>query len=68
VASPSSSSASASSLQLATGLLPDLAVREAGDPDRGRWPLWLRLMTALTVGVAAAGAAGLLARTRERVR
>lgn len=46
--------------QLATSLLPDLEVREAGDPDRGRWPLWLRLGTALTVGSAAAGAASLL--------
>jgi hypothetical protein len=40
--------------QLAGGLLPELEVREAGDPDRGRRPLWLRLGTALAVGAGAA--------------
>lgn len=57
---------------LATGLLPDLEIRDAGDVDRGRWPLWLRLGTAFTAGLAAAGAAGLVVRlsgrARERVR
>ena len=48
--------------QLAAGLLPALEVREAGDVDRGRWPLWLRLGAALTAGVVAAGAAGLVRR------
>jgi 2-keto-3-deoxy-6-phosphogluconate aldolase len=48
--------------QLAAGLLPDVQVREAGDVDRGRWPLWLRLGAALAVGGAAAGAAGLVGR------
>jgi dipeptidyl aminopeptidase/acylaminoacyl peptidase len=51
--------------QPAAGLLPDLEVREAGDVDRGRWPLWLRLAAALAAGAAAAGAAGLV---RRRLR
>jgi hypothetical protein len=48
--------------QLASGLLPDLQVREAGDVDRGRWPLWLRLAAALGAGAVAAGVAGLVRR------
>jgi hypothetical protein len=51
--------------QLAAGLLPDLQVREAGDVDRGRWPLWLRLAAALAAGAVAAGIAGLV---RRRLR
>ena len=47
-------------LQLATGLLGDLEVRKAGAVDRGRWPLWARLGTALSLGVTAAWAAGIL--------
>ena len=54
--------------QLATGLLPDLEVRAAGDVDRGRWPLALRLGTALTVGTLAAGAARLIGRRLRRQR
>jgi dipeptidyl aminopeptidase/acylaminoacyl peptidase len=50
--------------QLAAGLLPDLQVREAGDVDRGRWPLWLRLAAALAAGAVAAGVAGLVRRHR----
>jgi WD40 repeat protein len=50
---------------LATGLLPDLEVREAGEVDQGRWPLWLRLGTALSAGAVAVGAAGLVARRRH---
>jgi hypothetical protein len=50
--------------QLAAGLLPDLEVREAGDVDRGRWPLWLRLGVALAAGAAAAA----LVRRRLRSR
>jgi hypothetical protein len=50
--------------QLASGLLPDLEVREAGAPDRGRWPLWLRLAAALTVGGFAAGTASFVVRRR----
>ena len=46
--------------QLATGLLPDLGVREAGDVDRGRWPLPLRLGTALVLTLLAAGATRLI--------
>jgi hypothetical protein len=39
--------------QLAGALLPDLEVRQAGEVDRGRWPAWLRLGTAvLGAGVA----------------
>jgi dipeptidyl aminopeptidase/acylaminoacyl peptidase len=48
--------------QLAAGLLPDLQVREAGDVDRGRWPLLLRLAAALGAGAVAAGVAGLVRR------
>ena len=44
--------------QVATGLLPDLQVREAGEVDHGRWPLWLRLGAAVTAGAGAAWAAG----------
>lgn len=50
------------SFHLATGLLPDLEVREVGDVDRGRWPLWMRVGTALVVAVAAL----LVARAFER--
>ncbi len=53
-----------SRFQVATGLLPELEVREASDPDRGRWPLWLRLGTALAVAAGAAGTASLLVRRR----
>ena len=48
--------------QLATGLLPDLEVRTAGDVDRGRWPLGLRLTAALAAGALAAGAVRLAVR------
>jgi hypothetical protein len=51
--------------QLATGLLPDLEVREAGDPDRGRWPVWLRIGTALAVAAGAAATASLVLRRRR---
>lgn len=51
-----------SRFQVATGLLAELEVRDAGDPDRGRWPLWLRLGTALAVGAAVAGTASLVTR------
>ncbi len=48
--------------QLATGLLADLEVREAGAVDRGRWPLWLRLAAAVALGAAAAGATAVVLR------
>lgn len=48
--------------QLATSLVPDLQVRSAGEPDRGRWPMPLRVALALV----AAAAAGLLAPTVAR--
>jgi hypothetical protein len=35
-------------LQVATGLLADLVVREPGDIDRGPWPWWARTTAALT--------------------
>jgi hypothetical protein len=54
-----------SRFQVATGLLPGLEVREAGDPDRGRWPLWLRIGTAVAVGAGAAVAASLVVRRRR---
>ena len=50
--------------QLASGLLPDLQVREAGDADRGRWPLWLRLAAALGAGAGVAGLVRRLSRSR----
>jgi hypothetical protein len=51
---------------LAGGLLPELEVRAAGDPDRGRWPLWLRLTVALAVAWGAAGTASLVSRRARR--
>ncbi len=55
-------------LQLATGLLTDLEVREAGAVDRGRWPLWLRLAAAVALGATAAGATAVaLRRPRRRL-
>ena len=54
--------------QLATGLLDDLEVREAGAVDRGRWPVWARVGTALTLGVTAAWAAKVLIGRRRRRR
>ena len=51
--------------QLATALLPGIEVREAGDVDRGRWPLALRLGVALALAVLAAGATALLVRLRR---
>ncbi|GAA4685730.1 hypothetical protein [Phytohabitans rumicis] len=49
-------------LQLATGLLPDLTVREAGRPRRGPWPATLTIPVAATV----VGAALLLWRRMRR--
>jgi hypothetical protein len=51
---------------LAGGLLPELEVRAAGDPDRGRWPLWLRLGTALVVAAGAVRLASRLLRGPRR--
>ena len=47
--------------QLATALLPDAEVRAAGDVDRGRWPLALRLGAAVALALLAAGATKLIA-------
>jgi dipeptidyl aminopeptidase/acylaminoacyl peptidase len=55
-----------SRFHVATGLLPDLEMRESGDADRGRWPLWLRLGAALAVGGAVAGTASLVTRHATR--
>ena len=52
--------------QLAAALLPDLRVREAGDLDRGPWPVGLRIATALVAGAVAALVTALLARTARR--
>jgi hypothetical protein len=38
-----------SDLQLATGLLPNLTVRNAGRPQRGPWPTPLTIPVAFTV-------------------
>ena len=54
---PSTANYGVGRVQLAAGLLPDLVVREAGEPDRGPWPTGLRV----TVALLTAGAAGLLA-------
>ncbi|MEX5720117.1 TolB family protein [Geodermatophilus maliterrae] len=54
--------------QLATGLLDDLEVREAGAVDRGRWPLWLRLGAAAALGATAAGGAAVVLRRSRRRR
>ncbi len=53
--------------QLATGLLTDLEVREAGEVDRGPWPLWLRLAATVALGATAAQTiAVVLRRSRQR--
>ncbi len=51
--------------QLASGLLPDLVVRTAGEPDRGPLPPAFRILLAIVVGLAAAGLVGLLNRRRR---
>jgi hypothetical protein len=38
-------------VQFAVGLLPAARVRPAGDPDRGPWPMWLRVLLAAAIGV-----------------
>jgi hypothetical protein len=50
------------SFQLATALLPELQVRDAGEVDRGPWPAFLR------VGAAVLGAGAVLLVTRLVVR
>lgn len=55
-------------LQLATALLPELRVRPAAAPDRGRWPTWWRVGIALGVTGSSFAAAYLLASRRDRVR
>ena len=50
--------------QLATTLLPDLAVRAAGEPDRGPWPAALRVAAAV-LAAAAAGVAVTAVRRRR---
>ncbi|GAA1642703.1 hypothetical protein GCM10009790_25290 [Georgenia ruanii] len=52
--------------QLATALLPDLQVREAGEVDRGRWPAWLRLGTAALSACVALLATRIIIRRTER--
>ncbi|MFG2054312.1 WD40 repeat domain-containing protein [Micromonospora sp. NPDC048930] len=49
-------------LHLATGLLPDLTVRNAGRPQRGPWPMLVNAV----LGVLVLGAAYLLWRRRRR--
>ncbi|MEV6520556.1 hypothetical protein AB0M43_01275 [Longispora sp. NPDC051575] len=52
-------------VQLATGLLADLAVRPGGDPDRGPWPTWA-LVTSLLCASPFVLGAGLWWRLRTR--
>lgn len=51
--------------QLAAALLPDLQVREAGQPDRGRWPAIVRVAGALALAGAALLAARFMLRHRK---
>lgn len=46
------------SMQFASGLLLDARVRPAGSPERGPWPLWLRVATGS--GIALIGAVTVL--------
>ncbi|GAA1506667.1 hypothetical protein GCM10009827_020600 [Dactylosporangium maewongense] len=46
-------------LQAATALLPSARVAPGGDPDRGPWPVWLRLTTA-AAAIAVVGLGWLL--------
>ncbi|WP_238011700.1 hypothetical protein KZZ52_46040 [Dactylosporangium sp. AC04546] len=55
-------------LQVAAGLLPELRVAETGDPQRGPWPLWLRLLTAAVVLFTATGLGWLILRRRRARR
>ncbi|MCZ2811385.1 WD40 repeat domain-containing protein [Modestobacter sp. VKM Ac-2979] len=52
--------------QLAAGLVPELDVRAAGEPDRGRWPVALRVTMALLAAAAAGLLASVLARRARR--
>lgn len=54
-------------VQLATGLLGDLHVREPLTPDRGRWPLLWRIGAAIMVTAGIWTALGLLRRLRVQV-
>jgi hypothetical protein len=38
-------------LQVATGLLSELVIREPGDVDRGPWPWWARTLAALVAAL-----------------
>ncbi len=51
---------------VATGLLPDLQVREPGDVDRGRWPTAIRISLALLSGAAALVIANLVSWRRRK--
>lgn len=51
--------------ELAAALLPDIQVRASASPDRGRWPITLRLGVAVVLAAAACGVAALLLRRRR---
>ncbi|GAA1607495.1 WD40 repeat domain-containing protein [Catellatospora bangladeshensis] len=53
-------------ISVAGGLLPELAVRPAGSPDRGLWPAWLRLTAFVLLAVGAVGGWRLTRRLRRR--
>jgi hypothetical protein len=55
-------------IRMASGLLPALPVRPAGEPDRGSWPTWFRhAVAALSLAAAALGLWGVhLVRRRLR--
>ncbi|WP_380169753.1 TolB family protein [Jannaschia sp. R86511] len=46
---PTDGNFAVSRFQLATALLPELQVQPGGQVDRGPWPVWLQLCTALAV-------------------
>ncbi|MEV0273620.1 hypothetical protein AB0H43_33025 [Hamadaea sp. NPDC050747] len=53
-------------LTVAAGLLPDLATRPAGDPDRGPWPTWVWLAVGVPLLAVALVAALVVRRLRRR--
>ncbi len=52
--------------QVATGLLPDIQIREPGNIDRGRWPTTIRIGLAILCGAAALVIANVVSGRRRR--
>jgi len=55
-------------LTVAAGLLPELTVRPAGDPDRGPWPTWALLAVAVPLVIVVLVAGWIVRRRRLRRR